>query len=530
MILKCAACGGEMEIPGNVPKGTRVKCPYCGERLEIDGPHRIDLPQGGNLSRFVRSGSAESQEPSLEDTQKQRFYVRRPSKPVAGVQTPPPVSACPPSHVSRKGRPTNKGNAQDILIYIALALVLGGAAVYWQKTSKHGNDNGQVAGPVSADVVRNQDRSNQDEIEKKKRAERIAKEEAEREKRRAEKAERDAERERKRKEMADKAAKERQLRDLLVKMETGFCGAATVFAVDFPEKERPFYFAEDEDLFLAGMDFVAGRSLYKVTCEKGQVRTVQRMSQREGVVDVDAKKFMEEVKDKIVLVRKADGPVWICGNVKSSEMIPVPATSRSFSPLADFMGDGFAIANALKALQPAIKFRVTLKSQDGKTEIKLGVVEKEIDVQQVRSKIREMITDRKLKSRGVKLKPPRLKTFKRTVVFYEGEKIFKTMTGITQVPRSFKFFGTSRNHDNKSHVQDIIERAWRKWEDLKKEAERQERVELEIETENQRLMDEYRRKAESLVQNARPTESEVDAEIENYKLFVERSRSRLLKE
>jgi len=171
-----------------------------------------------------------------------------------------------------------------------------------------------------------------------------------------------------------------------------------------------------------------------------------------------------------------------------------------------------------------------LKAKDGRGEIKLGIVEKEIDIQAIRSKIREQLTERKLKAAGKRINPPTMKKFKRTVVFYEGEKILKEMTGVTKVPRSFKFFGTSLNKDGKSHVNDIIGRARQKWEALCDEARRQEEAELAVVAENQRRIDEYRSKTDAALRDSKPTEGEVDAELAKYRLLIERSRAKLRSE
>ena len=222
--------------------------------------------------------------------------------------------------------------------------------------------------------------------------------------------------------------------------------------------------------------------------------------------------------------------MWICGKTKMNELIEVPESADTYVPLSDFLGGALPVLNALKVVPPAIKYRVTLKKKNGKGEIKLGVVENEVDVQTIRSKVREQLTDRKLKSSGSGIKPPAMKKIKRTVVFYDGEKIVKGMTGVTKVPRSFTFFGTARNHDNKAHVEDIIAQARRKWESLREEAERQDRRELEIEAENQRRMDEYRRKVDTALRNSKATEGEVDTELRLYRLLIERSRTKLPKE
>lgn len=371
--------------------------------------------------------------------------------------------------------------------------------------------------------------ANADAEQERIRAERRAREEAEREKRRAEKAKRDAERERERMEMAEKTRRERELREIVFKAEMGFNGVSSVFASDFPVGIRPFDFAEDGIIVVADENYICERSLYRLTVEGERLKTVQKVSQRDGAKDINPNDFMRMVTNKVVLAKRESGPVWICGNTKSCGRIDIPDSSGAYSLLTDFMEGSLSVLKALRVVPPAIKYRVTLKSKDGMSEIKLGIVEQTIDAQQVRSKIREKITDRKLQSKGSGLKPPKPKRYKRTVFFADDERCKRAITGITKVPRTFEFHGTSRYNDDKRHVQDIIDRARAKWEAQKAEAERQEREELEVEAENRRRQEEYRRKVDAVLRNTKPTEDEVDAELRLYRLLIERSKTKLPK-
>ena len=105
-----------------------------------------------------------------------------------------------------------------------------------------------------------------------------------------------------------------------------------------------------------------------------------------------------------------------------------------------------------------------------------------------------------------------MKKVKRTVMMYDGEIMKKEISGITKIPREPKF---SAGY------------AYQKWEELRKEAERQDQEELEAEAENQRRMEEYRRKTDAALRDAKPTEAEVDTELSLYRLLIERSRTKL---
>jgi len=229
---------------------------------------------------------------------------------------------------------------------------------------------------------------------------------------------------------------------------------------------------------------------------------------------------MRSTTNKVVLAKMESGPVWICGNTKMSELIKVPDLAGAYAPLPDFMGETLPVLNALRAVAPSVKYRISLKAKDGRGEIKLGIVEKEIDIQVIRSKIREQLTDRKLKTAGSEIKPPVMKKFKRTVVFYDGGIMKKEIGGLIKVPRHYVYKGSWQNRTT----------AEERWKELSKKAEEQDREELEVEAENQRRMDEYRRKTDVILRNSKPSESEVDAELAKYRLLIERSRTKLRSE
>ena len=519
MILKCAACGGDMEIAGNIPENVAIECPHCGEHVRINKPHRLEVPTNPNMPRFVPDDGLPGQTPVRR---RPDLHVRRPA-PVTPAPATPPM---PP--LRQNPRPTKKknGGSGDWVIYVLLVVVVAGLGVYWMRKSNTAPNEDLVVSAQSESSVRTDADAEQEKL----RVERRAREEAEREKRRAEKAKRDAERERERQEMAEKANQERERREIVSKAEMSFSGKTSVFASDFSAGKRPFDFTEDGIVIVVDENYIGGRSLYRLIGEGKRLKAIQKISQRDGSEDVNPDDFMRMTTNKIVLAKLESGPVWICGKTKMNELIEVPESADTYVPLSDFLGGALPVLNALKVVPPAIKYRVTLKKKNGKGEIKLGVVENEVDVQTIRSKVREQLTDRRLKSSGSGIKPPAMKKIKRTVVFYDGEKIVKGMTGVTKVPRSFTFFGTARNHDNKAHVEDIIAQARRKWESLREEAERQDRREPEIEAENQRRMDEYRRKVDTALRNSKATEGEVDTELRLYRLLIERSRTKLPKE
>ena len=509
MILKCAACGLDIEFADDLPDGQHVRCPYCGRKMELN--HSLDgIPSFKVLSVDVEPKQTQS-----------RFHVRQPAR----VNVPTRIPASPPQAPSPRTE-KKRGGSGDWVIYALLVAVISAGIAVWM----HRRGNEPAIPPSEAQIGLSEGSNSRSDVnadierryreEDAERERRKIREEEEKAKRRAEKEKRDAEREKDRQEMMERAERERQLREIVSGVEMGFNGSDSVFAMDFPVGKRPFDFAEDGEIFVVDENYLCGRSIYRLTVDAKRLKSVRKLSQQTGEVDVQPDDFMSGIASKVVLAKMESGPVWICGKTKMNELIDVPGSTDTYAPLSDFMGRALPVLNALRVMSPAIKYRVTLRAKNGKGEIKLGVVEGEIDVQAIRSKIRERLTDRKLKSAGSGVKPPIMKKFKRTVVFYEGEIIKTEIGGLTRVPRHYVYRGSGQYRIT----------AEERWKALAKKAEEQDREELEVEAENQRRMDEYRRKADAALRDSKVTENEVDAELSLYRMLIERSRTKLPKE
>ena len=480
MIVKCVSCGNEIQIQDGMAPGQNFVCPYCHTKLAYWGRTRIT-------------------------------------------------------------RVLNKKEKTSIGPKVALGLlgvsVIVGLFVYKNRLDAQRAQEFRLAEEQRArEEARAQkmeeERLAMEEADRKRRAEQKEKEEAERAKRREENAKREAEREKQRQEAQDRAESERRMRELIEGARNGFAGAPSVIAADFPEEQSPLSYKTNGRFFAVDLKCVSEQKMYEIIVEDGKLSKVRSLSRKGGELDVSPAEFKELTDGSIVFVRGDSGPVWICGKVKSRMNVPVPEIGSGLSPIAIFLGDGYAAMQSLRTVAPEIKFRITLQTGQGNGDVSLGVfkAEESISAESVRSKVRDRLTEEKLKKAGSGLTPPKMKKVKRTVVFYEGERVFKAMNGVTKVPRTFKFFGTSRSNDNKAHVQDIIERAKAQWEALCEEARRQERRELEVEEENRRAKEEYQRRVDAAMRNARAGSDDVDAELKKFKLLIERSKSKLMPE
>lgn len=479
MIVKCVACGNEVQIQDGMGPGQKFVCPYCQTKLSYWGRNRIER--------------------ALDNKAKASFGPK-------------------------------------IVLGLLIAAAVVGIFVYKNRLDAQRARDFRLAEErrIKEEAQTRklaEEQSALEETDRKRRAEQKEKEDSEREKRREEMARREAEREKQRQEVQDRAEAEHRMRELMEEAQNGFVGMESVVASDFPEESNPLSCKSDGRFFLADLEYVREQKLYEILVAEGRLSAARMLSRKDGAADISTEVIRKLADESIVLAKRDMGPVWICGKVKSRVSIPVPEIGSDLSPIAIFLGDGYAAMRSLKTNVPNIKFRLTLQNGRGGEDIPLGVFKatENVSSEIIRTKVRNRLTEEKLKKVGAGLTPPKVKKFKRTVVFYEGERISKAINGVTKVPRSFKFFGTSRYNDNKDHVGDMIERARKQWEALCEEARRQERRELEVEGENRRAKEDYQRKVDEAMRNARATSDDVDAELKNFKLLIERSKSKMPK-
>ena len=478
MTIRCVACGNVIEIPDNPALGQHFLCPYCNVKLAYWGPTRITR---------------------VTDVKKK------------------------------------SGMGPVIILGVLVVLAVVGLVAYKSRLEAQrareriASEEQRVRDEAEAQKKKNEQEA-LEEANRKRRAEQREKEESERKRRREEMEKRDAEREKQRQEAQDRADSERRARALFEEAKNGFVGIASVIAADFPEEKSPLSLKSDGRFFVVGSMPGGEQKVYEILVEGGKLLAVRLIARTAGVCELGPDEFRNQLSE-VAVVRGESGLAWICGKVKSRMSVDVPEIGSGVLPVALFLGDGYAVAKSLGVTLPEVKYRVTLQNGKNVGDLQLGIfaASESVSAEIVRSKVRERLTEQMLKKAGKGLTPPKMKKIKRTVVFYEGEKIFKAMNGVTKVPRSFKFFGTSRYNDNKSHVNDIIERARRQWESLSEEAKRQDDRELEVEAQNRRAQEEYQRRLDEAIRNARASSDDIDNELKNCKLLIERSKSKLKK-
>lgn len=515
MIVKCGVCKADIEIPGGIADGTHIRCPYCNAKTTYSASSSV-TSLGTEVS---------PDEPKL--------YVKRPNR----------NSVVAPVRITRGGqnkvlgdsaaRTKEKKSSVEVIVIAVVALcglVLGLVQYNKYMIQKAAREQEELR-------LQEQDRVKAAQ-EAEERAKRMAEADAERERklkeaeaeRARQKAEAEVERERKRlarekelQEQKDKAEAEKANRERIEDVERKFKSASIVFASDFAADKSPI--KKDGTFYAIGLEYISDQKVYEAMVERGVVVAVRAFSTRGEPTDVEVKTFTDSIMKNRLLVMGEDGVAWICGTGKSSWTEKVSIANEDIVPAKKELGELFAILSRWGRL-PNLKYRLTLKSSKngvlvkGGKEIPLGIIEYAAAISSDR--IRDAILKPLQKKRelAANIKPPKLKKFTPTVVFYDGDIIRKELK-VTKVPRTFKHLGTKVNGTVKSRT---YEQAEEQWQQLKEEAERQERRKEEIIQENAQAMREHEEKIREILSKGISGE-QIEAEAQKYLLLIERSRS-----
>ena len=477
MIVKCAVCKCDIEIPSGIANGAHIRCPYCNEKTIYNSSSSVT--------------SFDTEESSVE----------------------------------------KKSSVGVIVIAVVALCGLAFGLVQYNKYMKRrvAREQEELRLQEQARIKAAQEAEDRalDEAAERERKRKEA--EAERTRRNAEA---DAERERKRlarekelQEQKEKAEAEKANRERIEDVERKFKSASIVFASDFAVDKSPI--KRDGTFYAIGLEYISDQKVYEAMVERGVVVAVRAFSTRSEPIDVEAKTFTDNIMKNRLLVMGEDGVAWIYGTGKSSWTEKVSIANEYITPAKKELGELFAILSKWGRL-PNLKYRLTLKSSKngvlvkGGKEIPLGIIEYAAAISSDR--IRDAILKPLQKKRELSadIKPPKLKKFTPTVVFYDGDIIRKELK-VTKVPRIFKHLGTKTYGTVKNRTYEQAEEQWRQ---LKEEAECQERRKEEIIQENARIMREHEEKIREILGKGISGE-QIEAEAQKYLLLIERSRSRL---
>lgn len=394
----------------------------------------------------------------------------------------------------------------ELLIWIVAIVVIGFVLYKYIGTETVEPSRSQerdVAETDTEDQSRKVDRSAADEARRQREEERLRKlrEEAEARKRKAE----------------EEANRRLAYRDALGK----FAGVEAAVWSD-RKGERPEFDEVKEEMWVVFADFEQTKAIYEVKPQaEGKVEVVVRNPT--GVVTPVAEAEFDALIEKTPSATLCDGHVWLRAVPKNCSTYEVPRRRRNFIPSDAELGALYAALASLEVKFEEMKCRLSLRPQDGGKPVVLGVFSYDgtLPWEKLEEFTRKNIEERNMKSLS-KVKGPKLKRFKRTVVLYDGTHIQTRMGGITLVPRVYKHLGTSRDDYKSSRTVDAFRD---KWEKLYAEALRQEREAERIERKNAQAVAEFERKQEQSLRTAlRISSAEIEAELSKWRIVVERGR------
>ena len=312
----------------------------------------------------------------------------------------------------------------------------------------------------------------------------------------------------------------REARSLVESVEKRFKTGPFVFASDIPEEKWPL--KKDGTFYAIGRTYQMDQRIYEAKVENGKVAAVRAISPQ-GIEEVGVVDFSR----KRALVVGDDGIVWIFGTGKAAWTEKASLAQDEINPVNTELKGLYPILKSWRRI-PEYKLRISLKPLNGGKSIPMGIIDYGAPV--TAWKIRDALLPvlRARREESIDLPKPRLKTFTPTVVFYDGDTVRTGFKGVKQIPRDFKFHGTTVNDYRGYHGSEIEHRARERWRKFADEASRQERKLQEVRRENERLMQEYESKVREILSKEIRGE-EIEAEARKYVLLIERSRSKLPK-
>ncbi len=518
MKLTCAACNNDMIVEGELQDGDHVQCPFCGEETAYCKPHRIEVPLGA------------PREPVAPPTEHARpkLHVIRKDPPLPNRPTPQPtllprdagIPPKPPRPTARK----HPGQGGDGFIkLIILILVLGAAFWGYLKFFAEIEDSEDLTENVQ------QRHANDEEAELRRQK---AKEEEERHRleRQREREQKEKERAERRAELARKTEAERAVRESYRAAQNAFSDKPSYFAVgaDKGKVADPRRVNEKATFWAVDKSFAEQGIIYEIETDTQGIAAVCTRTSAGLSQEVDAQEFALHLDEGIWAI--SDGEVvWILGTGKQARTVSLPEDGSDIYPMGDELGEANVALTTLRIKLPDVKYRLTLQPKVGGRDIALGVIQgrERLPMRRVREAVKGVLAERRVAQQLAQLKKPTPKRFKPTVVFYDGATMSKSINGVTRVPRSFTYLGTSRGKRNYSHVDDIVARERAKYEQMRAEAERQERKAREVEAANYAAMEAYKRKRADVLHSVSVRDREIDGELQKWKLLIERSRTKV---
>ena len=387
------------------------------------------------------------------------------------------------------------------------------------------------------EATRAQRQKEEEDAEKKRHAEQEACEKAQRERD-------EAEREQARKAAEEEAARQKKIETENKRREVYNTARDLFKSALYMEEEAPpsekIQSAKAGSKFWYAFDtYPTDKLIYEVDKVSFSRMEVRALSLEAEAKDVPYLDFIRMVNGNSYIYTSGD-KVWLKCEKNPEGSYPVPKRGRDFCVAAKNSVALYKTLLELGTKSGGARCRLTLRSDNGKTDIFLG----EIGFGDVlpRRAIEEDIgklIGRKASSAISGTDKVAKPTFKRTVVLYDGDVIKKEIT-VTKVPRNFTFRplpeepviyrpsvrpSVNREKSKKMEVwESKKEFARKKWQELYDEALRQERQEERVRADYGKALELKKREINQMKADAvrlSKDEDVIDSALESYKIFVE---------
>ncbi len=515
--FKCLTCGQISTTDEQLEDGARVECPFCHTKTEYRKPaEAVESPK------------------------------RRPLARSSAGANPPHPSSSPPSAPSRS-HATVDYTRLALRIVAVSAVVLGVTFFFYQmkttRTAARAREAALEAQKLEKEEAQRKEAAERERLEKQREeAERVAREKKEEEARRA--------RELKREQQAEKAAAERlaaqKIRDLYQNAPKMFERKTCRFATGTPKEQvlDPRLPCDKECRFWAvDASYPERKEFYILTTGTKGLESVKCLAPNaKDMTEVNVMDFKKRLDDARWAVTREDdakNEVWMFGTPDSSRFVDYPDASRPFIPINDELGDLAPVVQALELRFDKVKYRVVLKAKKGSEEIPVDTIDcdAQIPLDALQACVGKVLLERKAKRFRKQIKPLKLQKIpKRTVVFYDGNKISRSIGGVTKIPRSFESSVYAQRQEREMErererrvsrvipTQSQDSNAYMRWKQLAAQARAQEKLENEIRQANYEAQEEYKRKLSELKDDVRVMPHEMTEALNGYRLYVEREK------
>lgn len=483
-ILKCGACGAEMEVPGELADGQHVRCPYCNEKSIYRKPSRISLPeaQPSEINPKNRLQILRPKQVNADEERKLRkaIGVQPPTKPSEAKRRS--ISAAEERVRMYEGmrRKTARTKMLKNFIESAILLMLLATIValyfWWQDHQSR----------LAAEAVRRREEAIRIEAER---------DRAKREQREKERLAHEAAKVR---ETEEKQRQERELRD----------NKENYQSLMYALKENKFDLftrAVTNDMATSGGELcylfpqtATPVSLYHVLCETNGTRHVFRIEQDGRKEPVSPDILDEKTKNLEYIVAKGDTVYFrSLRNTPPSGLLDI---TRESDPAEAFFGALSPVLQKLKPTYTELTFDIFFTPRGASKKIftenvPFGGV---WSLRNVRDAVENNIT-----VTGTRIPKTAIKKFKRTFKIYNGMIVKQGIDGITYVPASPP--ARRMNHVYSSIIPNCIYRSRtstsyidttrEQWESLYQRALRENEAEAAYYEEQRRKTDERRNAA-----------------------------------